>query len=510
MDDPENSVTGSIDVLRLRSILRGMRSRKQSVRDWALEEAKRLDAPQETQLAEMVERSFTEEAGRRRFWRFTAFYASPIAVGLVVSCLRRWVPGFPSGLGDLIELFGWIWLWHVTDRAAKRAFVLPEDGRTEWQKHRQPDGRQTQAAESAEADLREDLQFPPLLRLNPQTQAAENIETDLREPPAAAQALVQGLTDVHASVRDVAQQKAAYLSSEDLLAAARLVMQSYEQRHDRENRKRSRFSNAAFWVFVAGAFTSFPYWYLVMFALGLYAFYYRDSAVRRYLDALAILLEELTTRRGIPVSLDRLTARSDSVVADRMKLRCPALNRFLQITTPTQDTATPLSEEEKEALKALSAEVLLSSFENVEDTLAALKRLEEIGDETIVATVQRLATMPDRKIVGVVFASARTPLRTVTEYRRDAQRIREAAQSCLAALNARADVQQRMLLRGSSAAAPAEALLRAAAGPVDHRPDELLRASGDEARIVAPGVTVAPRDRVGEEALVQAVQQNGV
>lgn len=464
--------------LRLQSLLRGLRSRKPSVREFTLQEASRLDTTQKSQLDAMVARSFKEEAGRRRFWRFMAFYGSPLAVGVVVSLLRRLVPGFPDGLADLCMLVGWLVLWRVMDRAAKRAFVLPEDGRKLWQQRRE--------AESREAAI---PGLPPVIL----------------QPSPAIQAFAQELADVLTPVREGAQQKAALFSEQDLMAAARLLMEQYEQGLDRESRKRSRLSNLAFWLFVAGTFTHIWPFLFATLGLGLYALYYRDEETHRQLNALPVVLEELA-RRGVPVSLDGLTPNLDPTLADRMRRQCPALDRFLSEKAPSEDLAelrdslfsgvlyspdrglivraAVLSAEERDALREGAAEVLLAPFDDVEETLIALKRLEEIGDEAVIPMLQRLAVQPLR------FLSVRAPLRTVREYRQDTQRIREAARSCLDILQARSDVQQRTLLRPSEATTSHALLRPVETSSNDLHPEELLRPSEVEMQskeAVVPG-----------------------
>src|SRR5579862_3231934 len=295
MDDPnvQDRVTAPVDVMRLRSILRGLRSRKRPVREWALNEAGRLDEPHAAWLDEMISRSFKEEAGRRRFWRFLAFYGSPIVAGFLVRFLARWVL-WP--FHAFLTLFTWPALWYLADRAAKRAFVLPEDGRTLWQQRRKEDWQ-------VRAEWLEMRGGPDAH--GERTPAAEITEADFRD--ADFQAFVHELTDIRPAVRDAARRKVVALSNEELLAAARQLIAGYEQRLDLESHKRLRISNVAFWLFVVQRFMNLPVWFLVgAGVLGLRALYYRDDGARRHLDALVVLLEELTTERDITVSLDTL------------------------------------------------------------------------------------------------------------------------------------------------------------------------------------------------------------
>jgi len=497
VEEPGNGID-RIGGLRLQSLLRGLRSRKPSVRAWALEEASRLDAPHKMQFDAMVERSFKEEAGRRRFWRFMAFYGSPLIAGFAAAGLRHLIPevSFPIGhetvplggkeLADLVSFIGWLALWMVSDRAAKRAFVLPEDGRALWQQRRKGEARESGVLDApAQAPM----------------------------PPAHVEAFAQELTDVLTPVREAARQKAALFPEEDLLAAARLLVERYTQSVERETHKRSRLSNLAFWLFVAGVFTDLWILLLAVLGFGLYALYYRDEAPHRHLDALAAVLDELA-KWGTPVSLSALCPSLDPAAAERMQRQCPVLGRFLPEKPPSPELterldtqfsgvlyspdqglivrAAVLSPEESEALREASAEVLLAPFDDVEETLVALKRLEEIGDEAVIPMLQRLAAQPLR------FLSVRAPLRTVREYRQDVQRVREAARACLGVLQARVDVQQRTLLRPSEAAR-ADTLLRPAeTDSKDHLPEELLR-PGDNP-VQTSGTVIAMESHVSVNA----------
>ncbi len=502
MVETPHAIADPMDVGRLRNILRGLRSRKPSVREWALHEAKRLDRSHQARLNEMVERSLSEEGRRRRFWRFMAFYGSPFVAGILTSALRRWVPGFQGGLGGLAMLGLWLPLWSMADRAAKSAFVLPVDGRVIW-KHHEAKDRPAQTEESHPSAMVTELASSQtdtsLLGSRPDVHPAE-----LDIPLSDLHAFVADLTSTDASVQEAAQRKAVLLSDTALWAAARLIVSNYEECAAREDRQRSGLTNKAFWIFVGGVFLHIMPWLAITLStgIGLYALYGGDQDVNRHLEALVVPLQELMTRQGTPASLDRLTLRQDLTVAARMERRCPALKGLLVDRASSAETsAVWLSDAEKETLREMSAEVLLAPFDNVEDTLAALKRLEEIGDETVIDPVQRLAAHPLR------FVSVRAPLRTVQEYRQDAQRIREAAQSCLDSLRARSDVQQRTLLR-SAAAAPSDTLLRPVqASPGDTRPEELLRASAAETQPAEPvesSVYVEPRVYGRAEEPVQA------
>ena len=92
--------------------------------------------------------------------------------------------------------------------------------------------------------------------------------------------------------------------------------------------------------------------------------------------------------------------------------------------------------------------------------VATLKALEQIGDKPEIPLVEKLAEM-----------NARSP---------DSQRIRDAAMQCLPLLKIRAGLvaEAKTLLRASkSENEESGMLLRAATGPDDAKPDELLRPS---------------------------------
>jgi hypothetical protein len=105
--------------------------------------------------------------------------------------------------------------------------------------------------------------------------------------------------------------------------------------------------------------------------------------------------------------------------------------------------------------------ILAFPYKDVELTLAALKTLEQIGDASVIATVERLAAEPPA-----------TP---------NMKRVREAAKECLPYLRIHSDElkQAQTLLRPSeTAASGTESLLRPAAQASTETPrEQLLRAA---------------------------------
>lgn len=107
---------------------------------------------------------------------------------------------------------------------------------------------------------------------------------------------------------------------------------------------------------------------------------------------------------------------------------------------------------------------LLTTTRKTELQLAILSALEQVGDGSAVSAVKRLANEPGR-----------TPARL---------RVQQAAQACLLFLEPRVEQEKssRQLLRASSpTAATPETLLRPAQGVTAQEPEQLLRASGEDA-----------------------------
>ncbi len=173
---------------------------------------------------------------------------------------------------------------------------------------------------------------------------------------------------------------------------------------------------------------------------------------------LAVLLQESQDKRLVPSFLTLIKTKDgtiDKQIAQPLKRLLPELSKTdVREWTPKQ----------KKAL----LDVLTEPFKDVELTLGVLKALERTGDESALAPVRGVAQM----------AVISLALKKRTNGRQKGWRMQQAAQECLAALEARIESEGRMLLRASDASGlPLEnTLVRPAeAGPDSVPAEELLR-----------------------------------
>ncbi len=169
-------------------------------------------------------------------------------------------------------------------------------------------------------------------------------------------------------------------------------------------------------------------------------------------------LKEIESAEAVGSLLDML--RSVEMKQDREEIYTALAQCLRHIQSDVSVSLTPRQHGTLRNRLLSSTDLPASDPVRLDFCIATLKALEQIGDKADVPVVEKIAAM-----------DARNP---------DSQRIKEAANECLPLLKIRAGLvaESKTLLRAS---APENdgggTLLRAATGPDDAKPDELLRPS---------------------------------
>lgn len=187
----------------------------------------------------------------------------------------------------------------------------------------------------------------------------------------------------------------------------------------------------------------------------------------RHLRARGVLIqaiEQAEDVRFVPLALDMLSKANNAVP----KAIAQLLIRLLPTLRPGQtDDWTP---QQKQRLLLL----IKPPFTNVELTLAALKALAQVGDESASDPVTQLCEMQHEK--PLLYEDV-TKLIRRPGLSKEAQKIQEAARQCLPFLQIRAAERKQMqtLLRPAGLTDTPEVLLRPAVARGERSSEQLLR-----------------------------------